>query len=252
MLPNNDLSFQLWTSRNFPPFEDQLHALKALGYTDVQPFHDQYENPQGLKDLIDRVGLTAKSGHFLVEAIDNDFDGVVGAARTLGMELVIAPWLNPEDRPSEATGWKAIGERMARHAKRFREAGLSFAWHNHDFEFRPLADGTMPIELLLGEDVPWEPDVGWIVRAGFDPLPWLKKYTGRIQAVHLKDVAPVGQNTDEDGWADVGWGTIEWDSLWPAVIATGATLMVVEHDSPTDYRRVAERSKLTIDRLAAG
>ena len=55
-------------------------------------------------------------------------------------------------------------------------------------------------------------------------------------------IAPVGQSLEQDGWADVGAGTIDWRRLVPALSATDA-IMVVEHDNPSDWERFARRSR---------
>jgi hypothetical protein len=36
----------------------------------------------------------------------------------------------------------------------------------------------------------------------------MRRHAGRVNAVHVKDFAPAGTNLDEDGWADVGAGTL--------------------------------------------
>ena len=59
----------------------------------------------------------------------------------------------------------------------------------------------------------WEMDVAWVIRGGADPLKWIAEYGPRITAVHVKDIAPAGQNANEDGWADVGHGTVDWAGL---------------------------------------
>lgn len=38
MIPNDDLSFQMFSSRAAATLEEQLKLLAELGYTDVQPF----------------------------------------------------------------------------------------------------------------------------------------------------------------------------------------------------------------------
>ena len=57
----------------------------------------------------------------------------------------------------------------------------------------------------------------------------------------MKDTAPVGV-TEEGGWADVGAGTFDWAAVWPAIAATDAGVLVVEHDDPADWRRSAANS----------
>ncbi|MDE2383533.1 MAG: sugar phosphate isomerase/epimerase [Alphaproteobacteria bacterium] len=246
MIPNNDLSFQMFSSRAAATLEEQLQYLAELGYTDVQPFF--FGVPEDMAALDDYVALlkkyrlTAKSGHFTFNVFEHSPDLVAGIARKFGMGLVVIPWINPEDRPATAQGWKAIGARLAAITGQMKQRGLTFAYHNHEFEMVPLPDGSYPLDHLLGDEVPLEPDLAWMVVGHADPLVWLKKYAGRIPAVHVKDIAPAGEALDEKGFADLGHGTLDWQALWVASVAAGSQLMVVEHDLPSDWRRFARRS----------
>jgi len=64
--------------------------------------------------------------------------------------------------------------------------------------------------------------------------------------VRLKDIAPEGERADEDGWADVGFGTINWTELFPDIKNIPAKHIIVEHDNPTDVKCFAENSYSTI------
>jgi len=88
-------------------------------------------------------------------------------------------------------------------------------------------------------------DVAWVIRGGADPLAWIEKYRDRITAAHVKDIAPAGQNADEDGWADVGHGTVDWPAIMAALRAVGVMHFVMEHDNPKDHTRFATRSIAT-------
>ena len=60
---------------------------------------------------------------------------------------------------------------------------------------------------------------------------------------HAKDLAPSGTKGDEDGWADVGLGVLDWrNTLAPASAAHGARWLVAEHDMPSDPARFARNS----------
>jgi sugar phosphate isomerase/epimerase len=246
MIPNNDLSFQMFSSRSAATLEEQLKLLSELGYTDVQPFFfGMPENPAELDDyvaLLKKYKLTAKTGHFTLDIFEQDADVVEAIAKKFGMWLVVVPWINPEDRPTTAEGWQAIGKKLEAYTHDMKSRGLTFAYHNHEFEMIPLADGSYPIEHLLGDVVPFEPDLAWIVVGKADPLFWLEKYKGRIPAVHVKDIAPEGEALDEKGFADLGQGILDWQTLWDASVEAGSQLMVVEHDQPSDWKRFATRS----------
>ena len=80
------------------------------------------------------------------------------------------------------------------------------------------------------------------MRGGADPIAELQARAHKVVAVHVKDLATAGECADEDGWADVGHGTLDWLSIMAAVHATPAKYFVVEHDKPSDAARFARRS----------
>ena len=120
---------------------------------------------------------------------------------------------------------------------RCREMNVKLLYHNHDFEMT-LVEGKTGLEHLLAGapegSLGLELDLAWVVRGGRDPLELLKTFSGRVTRVHVKDVAPAGENEDEDGWADVGHGTLSWPPLLRASEKAGAEWFVVEHDAPKD------------------
>ncbi len=241
MAPLDLLSFQLYSARAFPPLETQLAMLAALGYRQVEPYGGLYAALDDLAAALRRHGLAAPSGHFGLDLLEGDFEGAVKVARTLDMDLVVAPYLAPEQRPRDAESWRAFGGRLATLAENLETQGFRFAWHNHDFEMRALPDGSYPIDRLLSasDKIQWQADIGWIARAGEDPLRWIARYAGRIGALHVKDLAKPGENEKEEGWADPGAGTLDLKAIVSAGIAAGAKILVVEHDAPSDYQRFA-------------
>ncbi len=135
--------------------------------------------------------------------------------------------------------------------KPIRDAGLGYGWHNHDFEFSALPDGTLPIEHLAAAspEIDLELDLAWIYVAGHDPVTWIERFTGRILAAHMKDRAPEGENADEDGWADVGHGVMNWTAIAAALKAANVPRFILEHDNPSDVARFARRSLATVKGL---
>jgi sugar phosphate isomerase/epimerase len=242
MAPTTPYSLQLYSARNFPPLADQLGVLATLGFTNVEPFGGLYGEVAALRAGLDAAGLTARSGHFDLDMLETRFDQALAAAAALNIEFVVCPYLQPDQRPVDSAGWAELGARLRGIAARVGATGRRFAWHNHDFEFVALPDGAFPIEHLLGGGVLWEADLAWVTRAGVDPLPWLRRFTGQAPLVHVKDIAPAGERRDEDGWADVGAGRLPWAELWAGAVAAGAEIMIAEHDNPSDFRRFAANS----------
>ena len=246
-----DIGFQLFSARNFP-LEDVLKKIAALGYTHAEGYGSLYTDPKALKAQLDANGLTMPTAHISLGDLE-DTSKTLKLAETLGIKVVVCPWLAPTERPTSADGWKTFGEKLQRIGKPFQDAGLTFGYHNHDFEFVSY-DGKYAMDLLLeaAPAVNVEADVAWIVRGKADPAAWLEKFGDRIVAIHVKDIAPAGQNADEDGWADAGQGIVPWKALWPVVRnKTKAAYFIAEHDNPKDIDRFASRSIAFIKTLGA-
>jgi sugar phosphate isomerase/epimerase len=239
------IGFQLYSSRNFPPLEFQLETLAALGYDGVEPFLPNYEaDPAKFRRMLDDAGLKCFGFHLPYDGLVADPHRFSEIARTLGSDLLIPPWLAPERRPRDVSGWRRIGESLGKVAEQLSGQGLRLAWHNHDFEYLPLPDGSFPIDHLLeaaGPDIGFEVDFAWVTRAGVDPVDALRRQARRILAIQVKDTKEPG-TTEEGGWAAMGDGIVDWAQLWPLFPTTQADHLVVEHDDPKDWHRTAERS----------
>lgn len=241
--------FQLYSARNFPPLSDVLRLVAQKGYKEVEGYGGLYAtlDEAALKSMraeLDSNGLTMPTGHFGLDLLEKEPEQALLIAKTLGMEAIYCPHLVAEQRPTDAAGWRDFGQRLSQAGKRYIDAGYTFGWHNHDFEFKQLEDGSTPQEQILagGPDLSWEADIAWVIRGGADPFEWIEKHGNRITAVHVKDIAPAGENTDEDGWADLGHGTVGWKELLAALKKTPAKHFVLEHDNPNDLERLASRS----------
>jgi len=247
-----EIAYQLYTSRKALPLTGQFPFLKRVGYDHIEVWPGAYiDDPKGFRRALDDAGLDAPSVFIADPTEADDLPAWIEAAQTLGGRTIVRPGLTPERRPTEADGWKRLAERLSKEAEIARAAGLGFAWHNHDFEFQPLADGTRPIDILIGQSDPLvrlELDCGWVFQAGGDIETELKRFADRIIAIHAKDAAPLG-TTEEDGWLAHGDGVIDWVALLPAIAATNATLAVVEHDEPADWQYVAKRSYESLSQL---
>lgn len=243
------LGFQLYSARNFQPFSDIFPRLAKAGYTEVEGYGALYAavDEAGLKSLKEELaanGLSMATGHFGLDMLEKEQSKVLEIGRTLGLDGIYCPYLMPDQRPTDAKGWFAFGQRLQEAGKPYRDAGFDFGWHNHDFEFKTLEDGSTPQEQIFagGPELSWEADIAWVIRGGADPFAWIESYGKKIKAVHVKDIAPAGENADEDGWADVGHGTVDWKGLVAALKPYGVKHFVVEHDNPKDIDRLITRS----------
>jgi sugar phosphate isomerase/epimerase len=241
-----DVSFQLYSARNFMPWADVYKRLADLGYNQVEGFGGVYTDPAETRDLLDQNGLSMPTGHFFpIGSFEEGLETSIAAAKTLGMKRVFCP--APEDlwrNGTDAANWIDLAKRLEEAGKKVNDAGFAFGWHNHHWEFMPLPGGEIAMELILehAPSIDWEMDVAWVVRGGADPLDYIARYKDRITTAHVKDIAPAGENTDEDGWADPGHGTMDWKAYAAALRGAGVDIFVMEHDNPSDIGRFASRA----------
>ncbi len=242
------LSFQTYSARNFTPWADVIAHLGALGYDAAEGFGPLYEDPAATRAALDAAGLAMPTLHISLEMAEGDAAALAALAQTLGATAVYVPWIAPEARPTDAAGWEALADRLAACHARITAHGLTFGWHNHDFEFFALPDGQIPMEILLTRApmIDWEADLAWIIRGKADPLDWIARHGQRITAAHFKDIAPMGEKADEDGWADPGTGIVDWRALHAALATqTRCAVLVAEHDNPSDFNRFAAQAVAT-------
>ena len=205
-------SFQLYSAREFTPWVDIYEMLANLGYNQVEGFGANYLDATETKEQLDKNGLTMPTGHFFpIGSFEEELNSTLKAARVLQMERIFCP--APEDlwrNGTDAANWKSLAQRLEEACKKVNDAGFRFGWHNHHWEFMPLQSGEIPMEIILenAPSIEWEMDVAWVVRGDADPISWINRFGDRITTAHVKDIAPTGENVDEDGWADPGHGTM--------------------------------------------
>ena len=67
------ISFQLYSARNFPPLEPVLEGLAEIGYDAVEGFLPNYgDDPKGFRKKIDAVGLACHSFHMPLTGLTDE------------------------------------------------------------------------------------------------------------------------------------------------------------------------------------
>jgi sugar phosphate isomerase/epimerase len=217
------LAAQLYTLRHAldEDFDGTLTALAEAGVVEVELAGLHGRSPAAFRAALDTAGLTVCSAHIGLD----DFERAPETAEALGTTLVVVPWVEAPETAEEAD---ATAARIVGASKIAADAGLGFAYHNHDFEFR-----TGLWDRLVAAELPHELDVGWAMAAGRDPVTLLGELAGRCPLVHAKDM----RQRADDSWEDVIAGDGEGD--WPAIVAAakeaGATHLIVELDNPSEH-----------------
>ena len=249
------IGLELYTVRDLMKndVEGTLAKVAAIGYREVE-FAGYFNHPPAeIRAMIDRHGLTAPAGHVAFEAIAQGWDQVIDAAHTVGNRYVVVAWI-PEPQRRDLDGWKRVGETLTRAGEACHNAGLTFAFHNHSYEFVPLG-GQLPYDVLLTATDPalvkLEMDLFWITFGGQDPLAYFAKYPGRFPLVHVKDMTakPRSDIPADSVMRDVGKGSIDWKRIFARSEQAGIRHYFVEHDSPGDALASSRASYEYLKRL---
>jgi sugar phosphate isomerase/epimerase len=247
------LSIQLYTLRSMNDLDTILDTVSAAGFRNVEGIGSHLDDAANVKAKLNARGLQFSSSHVSLAALRERPDKVIAACRLLGFEQLFMPAVPPEQRDMDAQGWRALGRELGSLAKRFADGGIRLGYHNHNWELKPKDGAKTALELLFaeaeGSNLAWQADVAWLVRGGAAPEEWLHRYRDRLISAHVKDIAPAGTKLDEDGWADVGAGVLDWHALWQTCRDCGASWMVVEHDKPSDPARCARASFAWLSKL---
>jgi sugar phosphate isomerase/epimerase len=240
------LSIQLYTLRSLGELDRVLDTVKQAGYGHVETIGSHLDDAENVRTKLDARGLKVSSSHVSLSALRERPDVVVAACRILGFDQLFMPSVPPEQRHGSAAFWRALGHELGEIAERMQGQGITFGYHNHDWEFAPKEDAKTALDLIFdaatNSPLAWQVDIAWVVRGGADPKVWMQRYRDRVVSAHVKDIAPQGQNEDQDGWTDVGVGVLDWHDLWQAARAAGAKWMVVEHDKPSNPAESARAS----------
>jgi len=225
------VGIQLYTVRDQmkADFEGTLAHVAEIGYKEVE-FAGYFDHtPADVRAILDRHGLSAPSTHIALGEIDA-WKASLDTAKAIGHEYIVVPWI-PQEKRLTLDGWKNVAGVFNRAAQLAHDAGLQFAYHNHDFEF-PKLEGQVPYDVLLQNTDPklvqLEIDLYWITKGGQDPLNYFSRWPGRIPLVHVKDSA----GAPEHKMVDVGQGKIDWKRIFAKKEQAGIKHFFVEHDQP--------------------
>jgi sugar phosphate isomerase/epimerase len=191
--------------------------------------------PAEFKSTLDSLGLTAISAHMGMVTLENA-DQLIADVKAAGITYFVIPvppmGMFTVDPATNTLGMKGTADElvtiMNTIGEKCHKAGLKLLYHNHDFEFMPLADGTIIEDVLLEkcnpEWVNFQMDLYWVTKANANALTYFEKYPGRFKAWHVKDM-------DQEGkFAPVGTGTIDFKSILAQKEKSGMEFYLVEQD----------------------
>jgi len=258
--PAHSIGLQLFTFFNEIDNDvvGTLKKIAGVGYTEIESAFSKKGGYYGMKPkefatTLKDLGLNWKSHH----VIGAPFKLPAGTKLPNGPDgkpMVIPPMKNLKDNMQELVDSAAEGgvpylvcanipintiedikssiEVLNKTGELAKKAGLIFAYHNHDAEFKAV-DGQLPYDLFLTQVdaslMKMELDLAWAIKGGKDPVEIFKKNPGRFPLWHVKDLSSDYQKVES-----VGNGIIDFKTIFANASTAGMKHFFVEHDMPAN------------------
>ena len=238
------LAAQTYTVRTFTEtaadFAQSLEKIARIGYRGVQlsavrALDSGAVVPAEARRLLDANGLACAATHRPWSRLQNHLTEEIALHQTLGCPFTAIGGLPDTYRAEGAEGFRRFLQDAAPIVERLNAEGIRFGYHNHEWEFARIERGVYHrpetlYDIFVREtviDLCLEIDVYWAWQAGVDPGTLLRRCTGRLPLIHLKDseVAPEGVIM-----AAVGEGNLPWNSILSAAEVAGVQWYAVEQD----------------------
>ncbi len=207
-------------------FAESLKKVADIGYTTVQISGTCEYEPSWLKEQLDKNGLKCVLTHISKDKLTTDPVAVAKAHDVFGCDCVGLGSFQIKDE--EGRHYDDFLNIYTPVARALKENGKYFMYHNHAHEFRKI-DGKLILEKLAEDVAPdlmgFTLDTYWVQVGGGDPAEWIKKLSGRVPCIHLKDCAY------EQQMAVVGEGNINFERVFEQAEKAGTKYMLVEQDN---------------------
>jgi sugar phosphate isomerase/epimerase len=269
------LGLQLFTFFNVidADVKGTLQKIAGVGYKEIESAFSKLGGYYGMKPkefaaMLKDIGMLWKSHHVM----GAPFKLPPGAKMPTGPDgnpIVIPPMRNLRDNMQElvdeaAAGGvkylvcasipittlddvKASAEVLSKTGEACKKAGIQFAFHNHDAEFRSVG-GTIPYDWFLSQTnadtVKMELDLAWAVKGGKDPVELFKQHPGRFPLWHVKDL-----DAKHETVLPVGDGTIDFKRIFENAKIAGMKHFFIEHDMPEDPFESIKKSIAAIRKM---
>ncbi len=133
----------------------------------------------------------------------------------------------------------------------YAKAGITLAYHHHNWEYIRLSNGKSRMEELLARTsrIKFVHDTYWTARCGIDPAVQIKEFADRLLGVHLRDLTFDKKGIDvvsRDGV--IGEGVIDFPCVLEAAESVGCSYYVIEQKTDDPYRDI-EKSFIYLEAI---
>ncbi len=232
-----------------------LQKLAAAGYKNVEsafskPGSFYGKKPKEFKNLVHDMGMEWRSHHVVgsplklppnfkiptgpdgkpvsfpaMMTLKDNSQELIDLVAEAGIPYVVCSSIGIETGEEI----KKSAEILQRAGEQAKKAGLQFAYHNHATEFDKV-DGIVSYDFFtsqISSDIlKLELDLGWVFKAGKNPVDIFNKNKGRIPLLHVKDMTSNGMIVP------FGKGVYDFKETFKNLDIAGVKYFFIEQDFP--------------------
>ncbi len=232
-----------------------LQKLAAAGYKNIEsafskPGSFYGKKPKEFRSIVHDMGMEWRSHHVVgsplklppnfkmpagvdtksmkfptVMTLKDNSQELIDLVAEAGIPYVVCSSINIESGEEI----KKSAEILQKAGEQAKKAGLKFAYHNHATEF-DTTDGIVSYDYFTSQISPdilqLELDLGWVFKAGKNPVDIFRKHKGRIPLLHLKDM-----NANGD-MVPFGNGVYDFKETFKNLDLAGVEYFFIEQDFP--------------------
>jgi sugar phosphate isomerase/epimerase len=222
-------------------------------------------NPSEFRQAVNDAGLVIPLSHFSRTSSLTDAPAIADLAGELGIEILVAgstrgPYL---DNQSDVSDMRPIGDlsqldrfadELNEFGRAFQDFGMTLAYHPYDVDFT-AANDRIPFDYLMERTdrdlVKIELDSAWLSVAGMDPVGYLRRYSDRVIAYHLKDIdGAVPLSSDPVFWefiesgafVEPGAGRLDFSRILQVIEEVGVQYPLIDVEVSDDALAQIDRA----------
>jgi sugar phosphate isomerase/epimerase len=232
-----------------------LKKVAAAGYKNIESAFSKQggfygRKPKEFRALLHDMGMEWRSHHVLgspiklppnyklpdgpdgkpisfpsVKNLGENSQEIVDQVAEAGIPYIVCASINIET----GDDIKKSAETLQRAGEQAKKAGLQLVYHNHATEF-DKTDGIISFDYFTSQInadlLKMELDLGWVFKAGKNPVEIFKKHKGRFPLLHVKDMTTAGEIVP------FGEGAYDFKDTFKNVDIAGMKYFFLEQDFP--------------------
>lgn len=188
------------------------------------------------KKMLAQAGLCVASVHEDLGSIKRDAAAVVKEAKDFGTDKVVITGMYRFDY-SDRKAVADLAKDLNTCGKTLAQSGIRLLYHNHNCEFRKVAEGKTAYDMLIEETdseyVNFELDSYWPTEAGVSAIALMKKLGGRMKLYHINDrgtkvTGPSMTPILKSDSMELGTGNMNLDELIRQALSVNVDAVILE------------------------